>query len=369
MELKVLSIKELREAIETNSLWDSYFIPIVKHRAISQINNPLAKDDDKVLFMAYDNNELVGYIGVLPGEIYIGGKSHRVGWLTAWWAKPSKTKPGYGSMVLSEAFKHWNDDLCASSPSKLGKKAFSNSRKFIDLQIIKGKILFIGFDFYELLSQKYSILTRISLIIKFFDFIGNIFCNSLLFIWKKLNPINNKVKIEYLHQIDSETAQFIESNRNQNDFSKISPQELDWMMKYPWIIDNPLNDINKSRCFFASSQRKFNYLFVKILNKDLKIIGFVVLKISNNYLSIPFIFAEPTNYKIIAKTIVHHAIKLNIKKLGIFKPELTDIFSKIKLLYFIKLKKDRLFIISKKYEKENFENLIFQDGDGDLAFF
>jgi len=64
-------------------------LPITPWRAASQAKNPAAADEDTLLLVAYDNEKIVGYTGILPFESSSYFRE-KVYWNTCWWADPAQ---------------------------------------------------------------------------------------------------------------------------------------------------------------------------------------------------------------------------------------------------------------------------------------
>lgn len=69
IEIKLLNKAALRSYIDSETFQNAPVIAISKHRAASQISNPEATEDDILLLMAFENDNMVGYLGVLPDKI------------------------------------------------------------------------------------------------------------------------------------------------------------------------------------------------------------------------------------------------------------------------------------------------------------
>jgi len=82
IQIRQLNKAQLLTFIYSEEYKNLTFIPITKHRAISHIHNPRADDDDIILFLAYENEELVGYLGVLADKIYYQNSPIKCGWLS-----------------------------------------------------------------------------------------------------------------------------------------------------------------------------------------------------------------------------------------------------------------------------------------------
>ena len=85
METRFFTKQDLHNFISSEQFDSLDHIPISKHRAISQINNPRASHDDIILIAIFDKNVLLGYLGVLPDFVYDANECHKVGWLTCFW--------------------------------------------------------------------------------------------------------------------------------------------------------------------------------------------------------------------------------------------------------------------------------------------
>ena len=67
-----LTKKELSKKINDKDFWLKSRLPITPYRLYSQINSPLADDRDICLIIALDSqNEIKGFIGILPDSIFI----------------------------------------------------------------------------------------------------------------------------------------------------------------------------------------------------------------------------------------------------------------------------------------------------------
>ena len=84
-------------------------IPISYHRALSQIINPVVKDDDNLLFLAYFDEILVGYLGVLPDDIYHeNGLSTHIGWMSCLWVDPNHRGKKIAQTLIHACFEAWS---------------------------------------------------------------------------------------------------------------------------------------------------------------------------------------------------------------------------------------------------------------------
>ena len=70
-EIIKLNKLELSIYIKSERFLNAPVLPISEHRALSQIKNPKALKDDVLLLLTYDNEKLIGYLGILPDDIFL----------------------------------------------------------------------------------------------------------------------------------------------------------------------------------------------------------------------------------------------------------------------------------------------------------
>ncbi len=63
-------------------------VPVSSLRAEAQSRNPHAAPDDVALLVAYRGTRLVGYLGLLPGRLRLGGCERSVTWMSTWYVSP-----------------------------------------------------------------------------------------------------------------------------------------------------------------------------------------------------------------------------------------------------------------------------------------
>ena len=89
MEIKAFTVADLKTALISEDFWLTKTLPITKHRALSYCRNPRADADDPVLLVAYRDDQVIGYLGILPDIIFANDVGYKMGWLTSWWVDSS----------------------------------------------------------------------------------------------------------------------------------------------------------------------------------------------------------------------------------------------------------------------------------------
>ena len=165
IDIREYRVKDLRDSLETNALWRSGAIPITKHRAISQINNPRSDEDDVVLLIAYQDDEVVGYIGMLPDRFEIGDALHKIAWATAFWVSSRLRRQGIGTKLVAEALDRWDGSIAVFGNENT-HRTFMASGNFVPLKTLQGAIGSFGIR-TESLLRKVPRLSTVSPAIKF----------------------------------------------------------------------------------------------------------------------------------------------------------------------------------------------------------
>ena len=90
MLIKEIKICDLPGFLKSKEYSKLDIKPITELRALSQFNNPDADPDVVALICAINNNELLGFAGLLPR--YLNGENIRIFSNSCWWAHPQKGK-------------------------------------------------------------------------------------------------------------------------------------------------------------------------------------------------------------------------------------------------------------------------------------
>ena len=367
MEIKEFTIADLKKAIILDNLWDTEIVPISKQRAISQVNNPRATEDDIVLLVGYEDNRVIGYLGILPDTIFIDNKKHKIGWFSGWWVEPAQMNTGIGVLLLFKALHHYNQSIAVLGLSDSAKKVYEASRKFITIKKLEVMIILFRLNSSYFLPRKIPKLKKFLQTLKFLDFVVNSIMNFRLFIWKRINNIHKNIKFEYINEIDEETKQFM-AKYNKDELTRRSSVELNWIIKYPWILSSPLKDKISSGYYFSSESERYLYMNVKVFSSNDEMIGFIMFKLRDHHLEVPYLYYCSKHIKQILYVIGYHMIEMDVSIFMTHNEDLIRNFADIKFPYLYKRKTPSPSFISRRFKGINFENYHLQDGDGDRVF-
>lgn len=334
-EVKTHTVSQLKKAIEQDSFWHQQnTIPITKYRAKAHVENPRASSTDLVLVTMHDQQNLIGYLGVLPDFIYINNKPVKWGWLTCWWSSQDYAGKGISQDLLQKIYDVYNGYIGCSEFTELGQRAAHKSGK-LNALIIPGNIF--AFEHDHLIQ------------------------------WREKSSTFNHVKIEYIQDLDIETESFILKNRKE-ELNRRSLVELSWMLRYPWVLSAPLKDITSSKLFFSSVSNIFRFYAVKVYDKKDNMIGFFILKLRDKKLTIPYLYYNPEYINLIAEVIIHHAAGLSAVEFKTYQQDLILAINNIGVPIANIGDHNKHCFFSKKINLDDVKNLHIQDGDGDNGF-
>lgn len=366
MEIKQYTVKDLKQALVEDSLWQTKYIPISKHRAISQVNNPNAKDNDVILLVAYIGDELAGYIGILPDEIKAGNEIFRIGWTTTWWTNPNQKDSKVGTLLLLKAYDLYRPNFGTIVYSEAAEKVLEASRRF-HLGRFHGLKVYSRMD-SELLIRRFPRLEMFLPATRILTNLFNIFANIRLNIWKAANPLPDRIRLEYLSEVDPQAAQFIDQHQ-ENALSTRKTEALNWIMKYPWVVPAPLiTEQQRQRYYFSQKAKRFSFMAVKVFDGWDQMVGFILLKVRDRQLSAPYIFISPGYESDVMLVIYHHIIDLDISMFNTFNPSILELLRKTRFPSIFRNEKTTGWSMAKSFGEIDLANYAIQDGDGDSVF-
>ncbi len=364
--IRILQLNKhlLHEYIYSEEYSKLKYIPITKHRALSHINNPRANDHDVLLLLAYEGKQLVGYLGVLPDQIFLNNKFEKCGWLSCLWIYKEHRGKQIALQLVQKSLEIWNKKILATEFTYPAKRLYDKTNNFVKLEEKKGIRLYVRFSLQTILPPKNNLFKKVKPLLKIFDFISNVLLDSRFYFFS-----NNLIglQLEYINHIDREVGKFIK-HKQQKQLFKRGADELNWIIKNPWILSSSTKDFYSKKYHFSSLDEMFEFIPIKILNKENELIAFLIFARRNENLKLPYYYYE-NDIDIIIKVINYHLIKWKIKTFTTFDETIS-----------LRLKNGRTVSLFKKLVKKNFiissifdtkllgKKFQIQDGDADCSF-
>jgi GNAT superfamily N-acetyltransferase len=368
IEIKKILKKDIDNFFNDKTFWDHSFLAITKHRLLAHSYNPNSNEDDIVLLLAYLDNELVGYMGLFIDKIILNKNEHKIGWLSTWWVHPKTQGSGIGREILKTMYEANNGKIGISQFTASARRVYDKSGYFTSLKENIGIKAVLKSNLNNLIPVKYPKLKIMKFIFKFFDFLLNKPIELKLKVQKFIILSNLKnIEIEYLNIIDFETNSIIDQF-NKSHIAKKTPAFFEWLKAFQWVQEAPLLKLTqKNKYEFSSFDENFNIYLIKIIENNI-CIGFTVLQKRNKTMKVLFAYYDKNqDIKSITNVIKLHAISLKMNEIICYDIAICEILKKSNIFIY-KRKKIKQSIISKIYEKTNFDDVEMNFGDGDCSF-
>ena len=362
---KHILVGELRSYVESRDYYDLEFYPISRERAISHAENPRADKDDVAIFLAYNDNRLIGYLGAITDFIYHEDKIKKVYWLSCMWILPEFRRYRIALMLMLEAHKTFDGNILITNYIPRSKKVFEKTNQYHELQVLKGIRAYLRFDLARILTRKYNKLEIFQPFLKLSD--GCL--NSILHIrlqWK-LRKTVLKHNYTFVKKIDKQLNNFIDINTKNSSFRR-GINEFDWILKYPWVINSEKAPPDANKYYFSWYANDFQQHLVKIEDNNNNIVGALILIIYRGELKTPYIFLNGADEKDVTMFLIQLMIENKIPTYVGYDPTVNGHIIKSKLFWH-KRNSEHGILISKKLAKEvNIDKPVLFYGDGDAVF-
>jgi len=367
INIKLLNKEGLHQLINSPEFGELEYIPITIHRALSQMNNPQLDNEDIILLLAYNKKNLVGYLGALPSKILHEEKFERFAWLSCFWVSPSCRGQGVGSQLLNHALQVWDNKLLSADYVEKTKKIYDRTNAFHTIPFEKKGIrLYIRSDLKTILPPKKEIFKKSQPLLRLIDFSFNALFDFRSYFSK--NKIDD-LRLEYVNEIDNEAKRFIEKRQQERPhLFQRGANELNWIIKNPWILSAPVKDSLSQRYHFSSFEKSFKFYSLKVRNLENELIAFMIFSKRNDVLKLPYLYHINCLDSVI--NIINHQItKLRITTFTTFQSELVEQLKKVKTPALIKREISRKYLVSAIFKSTLFDQeMEIQDGDADCSF-
>ena len=248
------------------------------------------------------------------------------------------------------------------------RRVYDKSGYFVNLKENIGIKAVLKSNLSYLVPMKFPKLKTFKLLLMAIDSLLNSIIKSKLFYYKyKIKSKLKNITIEYLNKIDDETLLLINHN-NKNHLSNKTPAFFEWLKAFHWVQEAPLIELtNKNKYEFSIYDKSFNVYLIKVIENN-ECIGFLVLQKRN--VTMKALFAYYNDIKtadIISDIIKLHCIQQKIHEVICYDINICKKLNNSNVFIYkrIKIKQS---IISKIYNKTNFDEIIMNYGDGDCSF-
>ncbi len=325
---------------------------IAKQRAYAIVNNPYVNDDLYIISALFVNDEVAAYTYIFPDKVYFYTYSEKneaqlIYWNTTLYCNPNYEGRGYAYCVIGQFVELYGDnyfDLDAVEESVENLRfagltveyvnQYMLSKKTINTHTFRGKLAFMIAGIKDVVTNRKKQL---------------------------LLDINNSCYIlQYTDYIDDETYEFIRKYSKMDLFLR-TPDMFNWILRYPFMLGNPLLHRVKKDTEFTSNRQSFQFHAVRVI-KDDELIGFYIFNDSKDCFYLNYLYYNEKFQREVFLSIAEHILYCNKAKFMTANSSLASFLEKYRLF-------PKSLIINKSfsypqrfiYDKKAF----IQAGDGD----
>ncbi len=364
IEIRQLNKKSLRDFIYSEEYCNLEYIPITRHRALSHIENPRAGEDDTLLLLAYADEQLVGYLGVLPDAIYHKDSVEACGWLSCLWVDIRFRGRQIAFQLLQRCIDCWQGRLLVTEFTGPAKRLYDKSGIFNDLPTKGGIRLYVRSDLEKLLPPKRRFFANNKRVLRWIDgAINGLFDLRFHFYSGRLGQL----QLEYVNVIDDEIDQFLKE-RQEREIFKRRAEELNWIIKNPWVLPAPDGDRYAKKYHFSAVDKSFDFVPVKVYGSGGNLIAFLIFAKRDRRLKLPYCYHDG-DVRSVVEVINYHIVRWRIKTFTTFNLPLIDAIEERRSPALIRRQVKRNYIIGSILNFEESEgDFEIQDGDADCSF-
>jgi GNAT superfamily N-acetyltransferase len=267
------------------------FVPISMQRARAHAHNPYADPEDVGLLAAIDQDEeVVGYFGILPMRLRVGEELHKTHWFTTWSVSSKVRGKGLGSLLMREALTLEKDFLIVGS---VHARRVCRKYEFWERDPLKYYwIDMSGMGSLNPLALFLRLARKIAHVLKIKRTIPvSTAATRRLDGW--LGPLTKKVFYPLLSvQVSGwlDGCQFQEVTQLPTDLPEApnrpavelyrGVEAVNWMLAYPWIVESGTSPTEGMDYYFSDARPLYRLVALTLRTPGTTSPGFVVFSIS-----------------------------------------------------------------------------------------
>ncbi|WP_318344708.1 GNAT family protein [Flagellimonas baculiformis] len=311
-DLKVVLVtkKDILDYLRTPALKREYNLPFSDNKAQWLVEKPGMEDGDFCAIMATTSKEILSFTHLVPDILSQRGnhtqEDRKIYWMPQWWASETAKSTVVSTYVFSESLKATHHKVLVKAYEQ-NAEAFYAKQPFTVVQTYLRHVVFIGLA-SDVLAQKLPVLGKIKFIAK-----GLEKTSVKLYSWlnrARINKLGHDLKIKYLHQLDTDSWDFIEP-LVQNDLVQKNREYINWQIDQKQYLSTPL-DKRKSNIGlirgYGSKIGMVNYM----LTRGDAYIGFVSFHYIGHTAYLKYGLAHLDEMGSVCATLYEHMIKLGI---------------------------------------------------------
>ena len=307
IEYRTYSAKDVRAWLDkdvNNGLSENI---ISRTRANALAHCPCVKDDDVLVVSAKDGEKVVGFTAIFPEKLERPDMWIATG--TTLWVDPDYADEFVGYNLVQRLWGSYPDYAVIGSEVSPAAAVID---KLLGATILK----------YERRSYVFRRTIEVHSLRNFASFLLEPFrrCGQRKAIKQVLTSIPGNLRVRACETIDAETYAFIQTYGTNDTFLR-SREMLNWILRYPFSVENPLMARAKKSMQFSDQIAKFRNHFLQIY-ADNSLVGVVLLSERNSAMHVKMLYTDDAHQESVYALIVEAMLKSGAEQLYSLYPQL-----------------------------------------------
>ena len=249
------------------------FIPITQQRAQAHVNNPLVTPDDVSLLVAYHDDQVVGFFGMMPIWLLRNNHLDKVTWFSTWRVSPHLRGKSLGSLLMQAALDLKQDFvIVGSGPARrvCQRFGFLEREPYIYYQLdLTAMVRLNPATWLTRLARKLlrpfhvriAVDNRLTLLT---DRLLSPITRRLFtwLSWRMAGSVLDQYHIREVEQVQPETPEQL-ANQPAVCFSR-GYEVVNWMLRFPWVLEPGGSPSEHMDYYFSDVRPYFHYSAVEI---------------------------------------------------------------------------------------------------------
>jgi len=281
------------------------------------------------------------------------------------WVHHTERRKGHAQKLSNLALDKWEGKILYTNFAPESHALYQSLNSFQSLRKYEGIRGYARLNLTTIIPQRKAVLKIFTPLFKLTDIIFNALNDRKLNLSKP--KLATDIEVVYEKAIDESTYDFIKPFQ-QKEFMRRDRKTLNWILKYPWVIEMDRPDEAAKRYYFSSVAKRFEQPVLKIFQSE-KLIAVLILTIRDETLKIAFAYFKEEHITIIADIILQIIIDKKISTLTTFHPLLTKHFQNNKSTFLFTKPQFSQYMYGKGFPRNILSQPYhFQEGDSDVAF-
>lgn len=357
---------QLQKLIGSEQFRKFKHVPISTIRAQSQLVNPRLNKDINLLYVAYLNDEVVGYQLVFCDTIYIDNKPELMGWLSCIWVDGGQRGMGIGKTLFELTIADWGDRLLFADPVPASQMLYCSKGLFADAIKLQGTRLYMRWNMAYLLPNKKTALGAVKPLLKLSDGLLNVVQDTRREHFEKALQITYNV----VPEVNDRTSEFINSFQREELFRR-GQADLNWVVNKPWLHSGEETEEDKKYYFSSyARQLKVQHIVIHQPGERDAVIAYLMLFVRDGHMKLPYVYFKAEHTELVAKVVMKLILENKVDMFTTFHPQLSKYFAANRKPAIFAKAIERSYFVAKPFAPHfrTGDGRNFADGDGDQAF-